>query len=181
MIWKSSRNPYWHNSVLCTILVTASCTIVMTDRSDQPWNNRIYVSVFKELKKSCPVVFFGEWEIKARFAPSVAFRVPRQWYLVRAFPQSRKTVGHIGPRQPVSFSDSSLRRSWNKTRRRLGLGPYRTVGYPLLTVRQTRAYGGANPDAQGASSGGWGLERSVSYGLLLRLGGQLYLLCHITS
>ena len=48
---------------------------------------------------------------------------------------SRSTVDSV--LGPFFSADSSLRRAWNTTRRRLGIDPDRTESYQLLAVRKT--------------------------------------------
>ena len=50
------------------------------------------------------------------------------------FPRPWHTVAPVS--SPFRCADSSLRRVWNTTQRRLGLGPDRTESYPLLAVRK---------------------------------------------
>ena len=72
-------------------------------------------------------------------------------------PCQRRGNSFEGSRGPGNCAGSSLRRAWNTTRHRLGLGPDRTVSYPLLADRKPLPTVAGDcraiADARGISSG----------------------------
>ena len=73
--------------------------------------------------------------------PSITFEL---------FPRPRQKFCSLSG--PFIFTDCSLRRGWNTTRRRLGLGPDRMEGYPQLAVRKPVPT--AAGDRRGGAEGG---------------------------
>ena len=100
--------------------------------------------------------------IKTHPDPSISLCV--LGYLGISLERSCNPGRQLTPPGIVTCADSCIRRVWNTTRRRLGLGPCRTVSYPSYNSRFFYIFGGqGNPPKTPPALGGAELIEGARY------------------